>query len=487
MLKIFLQFFSLTVGTQICLAVNQLVLLPLQLRVWGQTETAYWLVALAIANLCSISDVGLRSIGHAQLLSSVHYGDSSDARYFKQIWALTRGVMLGFTIAVIAGSALVCLTRAEPFQIWPLVLIVTLSLDTLLIVRGSWLDTLGNFRPVEGLFFGMVAFRNIFSVLALLVFHAGPAVLTYVMLGTGIGAVVAQASILKEPKSLGLLVSGWRAVGWHIGGVIPFAVTDPAAGWIRFSLPVMILATMASPVNLTTFVAMRALFSLGRQVIAQLSRFASIRYAEQISHDTDQAEAVMGGFILLATLAASAVACAIIGDHGRLLALWLNGVDPALEPWIALSFAVGAAGNSFQVISATQMRTGQIVRVALCQYIYIAASLVAAAIGYWCRSVLLYLALLAAQEVLIGIVFMSCLRGRLLWLNAGAFLVALSATVLFWLAANFGLGEIFRERTFAAALDCTVLGGTCILVVILAYVGIYDVVFGLPRLRHRRL
>ncbi|MCB8882200.1 hypothetical protein ACELLULO517_18280 [Acidisoma cellulosilytica] len=485
-MKIFLQFFSITLGTQLCLAVNQLILLPLQLRVWGQTETAYWLVILAIANLCSVSDVGLRSIGHAQLLSGTRQADPAGAAYFRQIWALTRGIMLAFTAVVIMGAALPIIRGSAAFQFWPFALIVTLSLDTLLIVRGYWLDTLGNFRLVEGLFLSMVACRNALSVVALLVFHGGPAALAYVMLGTGVAAVVAQAWLLRQPRSLGLFISGWPDIGWRIGRVIPLAIADPAATWIRFSLPVMILASMASPATLTTFVAMRALFSLGRQVISQLSRFASIRYAELVSRDADQADAIMGGFILLATLVASAVSCVIIADHGRLLALWLNGGDPRLEPWIALSFAIGAAGNAFQVISATQMRTGKIRRVALCQYIYITASLLAAALGYWSGSTLVYLALLAAQEVLIGVVFMACLRGRLLWVNGGAFLVALVAIALFWLAANLGLGWIFEQHSLTAVIDCLLFGGICLAVVILAYAAIYEVVFGLPKLRQRR-
>jgi hypothetical protein len=339
---------------------------------------------------------------------------------------------------------------------------------------------------VEGLFFGMVAVRNAFSIVALVVFHGGPAILAYVMLGTGVAAVIAQAALLREPRSLNLFAPGWRDIQWRIGRVIPLAITDPAATWIRFSLPVTILATMASPATLTTFVAMRALFSLGRQVINQLSRFASIRYAERVLVDPNRAEAVMGGFMLLATLVALSVSCAIIADHGRLLRLWLHGGDRRLEPWIALSFAIGAAGNSFQVVSAAQMRTGKIVQVATCQYIYIAASLVAAAIGYWSGSTVLYLVLLAGQEVLIGVAFAACLRGRLLWVNTAAFLVALVLTALFWLAANHGVDWIFERPSLTAIAECFLLGAVSVVIAIMAYVAIYESVFGLPKLRHRR-
>lgn len=485
-MKVFLQFFSLTIGTQICLALYQLVLLPLQLRLWGEATTADWLVILAIANLCTVSDLGLRSIGHAQLLASVRLGDGAGAAYFRQIWALTRGIMLAVSAVVFAAQALGLTGHSGAFEAWPFVLIVTLLLDTLLIVRGCWLDTLGNFRRVEGLFFGMVALRNVLSIVALVAFHAGPAVLAYIMLGTGLAAVLAQAALLREPRSLRVFAPGLRDIRWPMTRVIPLAMTDPAATWIRFSMPVVVLATMASPTTLTTFVAMRAIFSLGRQVISQLGRFASIRYAERVSTDANQAEAVIGGFILLATLVALSVSCAIIADHGRLLRLWLHSGDPRLEPWIALSFAIGAAGNSFQVVSASKIRTGKIRQVAACQYLYIAASLVAAAVGYWSGSTLLYLALLAAQEVLIAVAFAACLRGRLLWVNAGAFSVALILTAVFWLAANHGAGWIFERRSLAAIAECFLLGAVSLAIAILAYGAIYELVFGLTWLRHRR-
>jgi hypothetical protein len=118
-LKVFLQFFSITIGTQICLAVNQLVLLPLQLRIWGETTTAYWLVILAVANLCSVNDLGLRSIGHAQLLASVRQADSAGAAYFRQIWALTRGVMVAVTAIVLLLPVLYRVGGSPGFEAGP--------------------------------------------------------------------------------------------------------------------------------------------------------------------------------------------------------------------------------------------------------------------------------------------------------------------------------------------------------------------------------
>ena len=71
-----LRFVSVATATQLLLVLNQLVLLPLQLRVWGSETTAHWNVALAAAALIMAADLGLRTTGHAALLR--HFDDRSD-------------------------------------------------------------------------------------------------------------------------------------------------------------------------------------------------------------------------------------------------------------------------------------------------------------------------------------------------------------------------------------------------------------------------
>ena len=98
----FLQFFSLTIATQGCLLINQVVLLPLELRVWGTDAVAKWVVLVAVANLAGVTDLGLRNAGHSQLLSSVQTGDAVASLEFRETWALARALVVGITAGFLA-------------------------------------------------------------------------------------------------------------------------------------------------------------------------------------------------------------------------------------------------------------------------------------------------------------------------------------------------------------------------------------------------
>ena len=58
--------------TQGVLLLNQVVLLPIQIRIWGHIATAHWYTMLAIATIVSVSDCGLRTAGHAELIRYAH-------------------------------------------------------------------------------------------------------------------------------------------------------------------------------------------------------------------------------------------------------------------------------------------------------------------------------------------------------------------------------------------------------------------------------
>ena len=58
--------------TQGVLLLNQVVLLPIQIRIWGHLSTAHWYAMLAIATIVSVADCGLRTAGHAELIRYAH-------------------------------------------------------------------------------------------------------------------------------------------------------------------------------------------------------------------------------------------------------------------------------------------------------------------------------------------------------------------------------------------------------------------------------
>src|SRR5271154_1038 len=82
------QFISLALMTQVVLMLNQIVLLPFQIRIWGTDNTAYWYSTLALAAITTVADFGLRTAGHAEV---VRYNTDKQAKAeFQELWAWIR-------------------------------------------------------------------------------------------------------------------------------------------------------------------------------------------------------------------------------------------------------------------------------------------------------------------------------------------------------------------------------------------------------------
>ena len=438
----FLRFFSLTTASQLCLVVNQLVLLPLQLRIWGPQTTSHWLVVIAVANLATIADLGLRSAGHAQLLTSVQTGDETARREFQQIWTLTRVLMVLLTCALVVGHAL--LTGAAPFA-WEIAVTVSIAIDTLIIIRGIWLDTLGHFNKVEALFLSLSVGRVIAFLIALLVFHVGPPTIAIVMLVSSIAGAAAQAVVLPQPTSLAFLSGGWRDLRWQCLWIVRYVVSEPATNWMRLSLPVIVLASISTPKLVTTYVALRALFGLARQVVSQLGRYASVIYAQRQEKDRRAAESIVIRFTLLSTLAGLAISTVVISDHGRLFRLWLPATDVHYQSLIALSFSAGALSYGYQIVSGAMTRSGKVISVAVRQYVYLGLSGAAAVIAWSSGSVDLYLLLLAVQEIVLAALFVGALGRRIGRASVAAFSIASILLALLWLAVDLDLAGLFAN------------------------------------------
>lgn len=477
-MKALLRFFSLTTGTQICLALSQILVLPLQLRIWGQATTSHWFVVLAIANLASVADLGLRMAGHAQLVTSVRTGDQAASEHVREVWVLTRILVTGSTLVLAAAQLATSLGNDGGAELWAGAVTASIALDTLTIIRGMWLDTLGHFNRVEMLFLGLVASRIVLSC-AILLAHGQPSLLSAMLLLTGIVALVLQGRVISIPAELRLFAGGLRGARWRSIAVVRFVVAEPASNWVRLSLPVVVLSDLSSPRFTTTFVALRAIFGLVRQVVNQLGRYASVSYVQRQADNPDGAQTLLIRFTLMSTLVGLAVACGVVADHARLLGLWLTGVEPGAESAIALCFAVTATSYGYQVVAGVLMRSGDLAGVARRQYAYLLVSALAVAAAYGFKSIPLYLALLGFQELTIAGLFVTAPSPRVRQASLAAFAIAALLVVGLWLAVVMDFGGLFATSSPLAVVSSLVVAAATTLVALLAYAGI-DM-----RLRHR--
>jgi len=455
----FLGFFGLTTATQLCLLVNQLVLLPLQLSAWGQETTSEWFVILAIANLASFADLGLRSAGHADLVASVHYGDPAAAERFRPVWALTRAVIVIVVAIMLVIQTLLAWRLNKPFEPWGWAITVSLALDTVVIVRGMWLDTLGRFAGVESLFLTMVASRVLLSIVALAQFRAPPEALAWIMALTACGTAIAQAWLLPKPASLAFLSSGFRSLQWRSLAVVRLVIAEPVSNWVRFSLPVLVLAAISGPTYVTTYVALRAIFGLGRQMINQVARYASIRYVQRASEGDLFAKRIVTRAVLLSAFVGMAVSCGVIADHGRVLHIWLHSSDPRTIAMIATSFAVGATVYGYQVSAGVLMRQGDVAGIAWRQYTYLFASFTAALVAWLSGSSVLYLVLLALQEVFIAGLFVQALGIAVARISVMAFAISASLIGVVWTAVALDPANLFSTGTVDATAASLLIAG----------------------------
>ena len=463
---------TLTTGTQVCLLANQLLTLPLQIRAWGAGTTTAWIVTASVAGLVGINDLGLRNAGHASLLDSTRRHDRAASLEFRAVWALTRALMIGLTLLLLATWTLVGGLRGHALPPWAYLMTAALGIDTLLIIRGMWLDTLGHFNKVEAVFLVFVAARVLLNVALLGLVGVRPEAFASVMLATSMAALLVQAVAFRRPASLSLLSGGFSELRWRGLRVVPYVLSEPATNYARISLPVVVLASMTSPRFITTYVALRAVFGLARQVTNQLARFASVGYVQHARRDRARAETIAVQSILMSTTIGCAVASIAIVDKGRLLRLWLGTGDPAAADTIALFFAVPAVTYGYQVMTGILTRSGEVANVARGQYTFLAGSLVAASIGWLTGSAVLYLALVALQEAIIAGQFAFSLGPRI----RRTFLCAAAAAAAFLSALRIATAldpaGLFGRMTAPALALSLVIASLTTAAVMLSCLGI---------------
>ena len=217
--------------------------------------------------------------------------------------------------------------------------------------------------------------------------------------------------------------------------------------WVRISLPIVVLAAIAPPLLTTTYVALRAIFGLSRQITHQIARFVSVRYVQLLEGSHASADLLAARAILICAFINMGVATVAVVDHSRLLGIWLQKITPDTVNLVALSFAFGAAAYGYQVIAGVMIRLGQVERVAKRQYSYLLASLTAALLAYLIGSPTLYLVLLTLQDIFIGALFASALGSLVLRMSLVSITGALVGITGLYLLTRSDFDGLFTSVT----------------------------------------
>ena len=105
-----LRFLSIVTLSQTTLVAQQLLILPLQIHVWGHDTVAVWLAALALAAIVGSSDLGLKNAGFAAIAA----GETGDK--FATLWSVMRLQMLAAGLVTMGLSFLMFSGRIAPDQ-----------------------------------------------------------------------------------------------------------------------------------------------------------------------------------------------------------------------------------------------------------------------------------------------------------------------------------------------------------------------------------
>jgi hypothetical protein len=466
-MKRFIQFFSFAAMTQAILLMNQVVLLPMQIRLWGNSETALWYAAIALATATTVADFGLRTAGHVELLRLVRTNDPDARAEFQQIWAWIRLLIVLVTATLLVADLAYGATHGMgTWQLGRALLTVAYAVEALLIVRIVYLDSLGEYSSAESSYFMFAAIRLVLAVPALLVFRVHPVGLCWLFLGTSMLGLVLQGWLCKIPRELRIFGGFPHRLSFGTCYLARYTMAEPIANWARLSLPVLVIASIAPDTAVTTYVALRAIYGAARTTIQQVARVASVEVLRFLGQRRRApAEYLLSLFLLCAGLIGTALAGAVVLDNMRLLSLWLKHCDRLLFQNINLSFALSSPFYCYQIIVALSFRVGQLALTARRQYAYFLCSALIAASTVFVKSLDVYLALLVVAEILLSISFLTrqnigghashktnAGRRGLAGSFAGAALV-----FALWSTVRHAGGSLFIDKSLANALEAACL------------------------------
>jgi hypothetical protein len=406
------RFFSYAALTQVVLLLNQVVLLPIQIRLWGVSKTATWYEAIALATITTFADLGMRTAGHVELLQFVKDRDAKAGAQLAQVWGWIRVLVCALTFVLLLWSAVESgLHGAFAETIWKDCLVVAYAIETLLIVRIVYLDSLGHYSSAEATYFTFAILRLALALPALLVFHAQPSMLGGLLLGTSVLGIALQSRLCRKVGILGLFDPIPRRLSFDVLASARHTVADPLSNWMRIGFPVLILQAIATPQVVTTFVALRAVFGASRTTIQQMARVASVEYLRlQSARRSEAASSVLSGFVQLGTLLGAAIGAGVVIDNLRILGMWLKHMDRPVFQAVLFMFAFSAPFYSYQIVVNLMFRMGRLAGVAHRQYGFIFFSFLFAGVALIVRSLTIYLTLMVVAEILLSASF---LVGRL--------------------------------------------------------------------------
>ena len=455
---------SVSALTQLLLLASQLVLLPVQLSIWGEVRTAGWYSSLAVAMLASVADLGFRVKGHDELIIIRDQLDDTHARErFSTAWFLVRTLVLISTLAIALVDVVVHLAASAPYRFWRISLIVALGVETLVVVRVMYFDTFRQYVSGELGYLTLIATRVAAALVALLLFDWSEVGLANVFLASSVAGLLLQERLCTQGHPFKLLERTGTWPTWRAVTEAPRTMADPLTNWARLSLPVLVLGQIAPPSAITAYVALRAVFSALRSVLQQLARVGSTEYLFiRTSVSPVQANHVMTVFLVTSAFLASVAGLACLLDRVRLVQYWVSSLDTAVYMPLAAAFAVSAAFYPYQILLATMMRQGQIAKIARIEYGYLLSiailSLLIVAIG----TLQIYPLALAASEIGLAMGFYWAFAGPQINGPRNGFQASLMSVIIMLCAVTyvFLAPGIQGGRQFPTLLQVDLLVGT---------------------------
>ncbi|WP_332816235.1 hypothetical protein [Ramlibacter sp.] len=375
--------------TQGALMGTQLLLLPIQVRLWGMEGTAQWNAALALATLLHAADLGLKAFGHSSIGPRAAAGAGHEAESFPSVWAVLRLLVAGF--AMLALAATWVFHREGSVPAWLCWLVVACSAECLLNSRVTYMDSLGLMALAEGCYALILCSRLAAATVGLLAFRASPEALAIIYAASAVGGLAVQSLALRSHPELGLAAGGFRAIEPRTFALLKYAVGYPIAAWCRLSLPVLVLSAAAPAAMVNAYVALRAVFGFARVAVQQASRHASVQYARASALPDGRAGPQLQFWCIVCVILGTAFALGVVLDGGVLLSKWVPGTSSKGYGWVALTFALAAPFFANQLMLMVAMRTGREARAAGLQVLYAGLAVAAAAVGLLSASMPVYL------------------------------------------------------------------------------------------------
>jgi hypothetical protein len=466
-MKKFMQFFSFAAMTQVILLLNQVVLLPMQIRLWGVSETASWYAAIALATVTTVADLGLRTAGHVELLRLVQEKDAAGRAEFRQLWAWIRLLVLCVCALLLIADFLYGRSHGlEKWQLSRALLTLAYAMETVLIVRIVYLDSLGEYSRAESSYFAFAAVRLALAVPALVIFRFNPLGLGWLFFATSMLGLVLQGLICRIPAELHLFSPMPRRLSFRSCLLARYTMAEPCANWVRLSLPVLVIAAVAPATAVTTYVALRAVYGAARTTIQQVARVASVEAIRfRAAGDRETAESVLTVFVLLAALLGTALAGFVVLDNVRILSLWLKHFDRLLFQNVNLTFALSSPFYSYQVMVALSFRIGQLAIMARRQYAYVLYSALFAGVALFTKTLAVYLVLLVVAEITLSLSFMARsniggatgFRTKAGWRGLAASFAGTALVLVLWMTVRHSSTDFFVSHSLTQGMQAILL------------------------------